>query len=705
MSDQMLMDTMPPLSLHHVKTTTTVFIGVTEVAFRTRSDIITGERTNLESALYQPIRINNWLQFQQTFGRFVENANLPDAVYGYFTNGGVPCYVVSIQVIKGDGDPVTGETYIQALQALDSLAESYLLVCPDLASHYDQAHIKQVQRAMITHCEQTTGCFAILDPPPGLNAQEVMEFRQVLNADSDSAALYYPWIKVPDLSDSPRLVKAAPPSGHVAGIFYRVQQKYKRVLAPANEVLFNALALQIYITQGEDDILLSHQVNCIRTFSERGIRLWGARTFRNDFIIVGNETETTAEIEQAESRIPTLKSLDTVTPAFIGITKEASIKVLDYDSGERVPQQSFLNTPGFVDSWQAYMAIYGDFLDNAYLPDAVYGFFANGGQQCYIISLQSVTENDTFPLPPLTVNDFIGNIADRSGLAGLEALGDVDLIVCPDLMLPNEDKLFTDDIREKIKRVQTAVIAHCERMGDRMAILDMLPNLNPLAAKEWRYYVNYDSSYAMMYYPWIDILDHAGRRKRIPASGHIAGVYQRQSQQYGLHKPPANAQIYGAVNLAHDLTNGEQTVLTPIGINCLRAFPNRGIRPWSARTLSSDAAFRYIHTRRMLIMIQSAIYQGTSWVQFERHDSALLARVRQQIGDFLEGLRSKGMLVGDSSEAAYFIQCDEELNPPEKQKQGEFMVKIGVTLTQDFISQFYVRQTNSIRRMMAEVWY
>jgi phage tail sheath protein FI len=209
-----------------------------------------------------------------------------------------------------------------------------------------------------------------------------------------------------------------------------------------------------------------------------------------------------------------------------------------------------------------------------------------------------------------------------------------------------------------------------------------------------------------MYYPWIDILNQAGRRKRMPASGHIAGIYQRQSQQYGHHKPPANAQIYGAVNLEHELTDGEQAVLTPIGINVLRAFPGRGIRPWGARTLSSDGFYRYIHTRRMLSMIKSAINDGTSWVQFELHDPALLVRVHKQINDFLEMLRLKGVLVGDTPEEAYFVQCDEDLNPPQKQKQGELTAMIGIALLQPAnFYQFYVRQANSARKMVAEINY
>jgi phage tail sheath protein FI len=711
MSEPAPKDQSPSLSFHHVQATTAVFIGVTQVAYRSRFDLITGERSDLESAVNQPIHIKNFPHFQQIFGPFLEHYYLPDAVYGYFANGGAPCYVMSIRALSnGSDDPLTAATYTQAFQSLATLAETYLLICPDLAlsgadGTIDIEPVQNVHTAMTTHCEQHSGCFAILDMPPGFNALQASNYRQSLYIDSASAALYHPWLQIPDLSDSPSTMKYAPPSGHIAGIFFRVQQEYGRVLAPANEMVKGALDLMTATTQGEEDVLLTNQVNCIRIFSGRGIYLWGARTLDNALILVGNNTGTTRNFGKEGPRIPKIVSEGIKMPAFIGITQEASIKAFDYESGNMVPVQSCLNNPVLVTSWQAYTAVFGGFLDNAYLPDAVYGFFANGGALCYVVSVQSVTDHETFSSPPLTINDIIGDTVERTGLASLEALDNIDLIACPDLMYLDGDQLSKDELPSKIKAVQTAMLAHCERMGNRMALLDIPSGLNPQQAKEWRYFSNYDTTYAAMYYPWVDILDHAGRKKRVPSSGHMAGIYQRESQQYGLHKPPANTEIYGAVNLEINVTNGEQAVLTPIGVNCLRAFPSRGIRPWSARTLSSDGSYRYIHTRRLLIMIKSAIYQGTSWVQFELHDPTLLARVHQQIADFLERLRVEGMLIGDSPEEAYYIQCDEELNPPEKQQQGELTAKIGVALMPNYMFQLYIRQTNSRRRTVAEGYF
>ena len=127
MSDQTRLNTISTLSLHHVTTTTTVFIGITEVAFREPADPVMGSRTDTSSALYHPVRVDNHAQFKLRFGNFLEDAFLPDAVNGYFANGGAPCYVVSIKSLSdGDDQLPTVEAYIKGLMALENLDEAYL---------------------------------------------------------------------------------------------------------------------------------------------------------------------------------------------------------------------------------------------------------------------------------------------------------------------------------------------------------------------------------------------------------------------------------------------------------------------------------------------------------------------------------------------------------------------------------------------------
>ena len=132
--------------------------------------------------------------------------------------------------------------------------------------------------------------------------------------------------------------------------------------------------------------------------------------------------------------------------------------------------------------------------------------------------------------------------------------------------------------------VQLAIIAHCELMGDRVAILDTPPDYNAQQVKEWRQdKAGYDSKYATLYWPWIKVFDPvAGQATFVPPSGHIAGIWARNDGERGVHKAPANEVVRGAIALELNLTRAEHDQLNPIGINCVRTFPGRGIRVWGA---------------------------------------------------------------------------------------------------------------------------
>lgn len=273
--------------------------------------------------------------------------------------------------------------------------------------------------------------------------------------------------------------------------------------------------------------------------------------------------------------------------------------------------------------------------------------------------------------------EFNGDVAARTGVDGLEVLDDVTMVVVPDLMttMPGE-KL---DL-EMVKAVQTQMIAHCERCGDRVAILDTPPNMTPQEVKTWRMETTgFDSSYAAMYYPWIKVSDPATDKIiSIPPSGHIAGVWARNDTTRGVHKAPANEVVSLAVGLEYQTTKGEQDTLNPNGVNCIRAFPGRGIRVWGARTLSSDPAWRYINVRRLYNYVEKSIENGTQWVVFEPNDRALWSRVDRDITAFLRGVWRDGALFGNTPSEAFYVKVDDELNPPESRDLGRLIIEIGM---------------------------
>jgi phage tail sheath protein FI len=278
-------------------------------------------------------------------------------------------------------------------------------------------------------------------------------------------------------------------------------------------------------------------------------------------------------------------------------------------------------------------------------------------------------------LPQVQAQHFTGDVVERSGLEGLEIAEDVTMVCCPDIMAAYQAKYLD---RNGVKAVQLAMIAHCERMGDRIAILDPLPDLSPQEVKRWREHeAGYDSKFAALYYPWIKVQDN-GHTLDIPPSGFMAGVYARNDNERGVHKAPANEVIRGALEACTPITKGEQDTLNPSGINCIRSFTGRGLRVWGARTLSSDPAWRYVNVRRLFNYIEKSIERGTQWVVFEPNDNYLWTAVIRDVSAFLRGAWRDGMLFGFVPEEAFFVKCDEELNPPDVRDRGQLVIEVGL---------------------------
>lgn len=497
-------------------------------------------------------------------------------------------------------------------------------------------------------------------------------------------------------------------------------------------------------------------------------------------------------MEEVDRGSKPIEAVGTAVAAFIGYTERAE----DVRNGEKI---SLLGKPTLVTNWSQYVQKFGGFVEGAYTPDSVYGYFANGGGNCYIISVKtlgtaldpgmataaeavipsegdkptdaikfiakeagpvgnnitvevksSASEADGEGKKPgsgaseftvvvkvdgqvaetfdklttakgetnvetvlqqksrlvtaqivgkgnivpasgsvslsggvvktkaITLKDYQGSVADRVGLGGLEPLDDVTMICTPDLMSSYQ----AGEIDMKgVQAVQQALIDYCELVRYCFAILDAPPGLMPQEVKEWRNAVNYDSSRAALYYPWIEIADMTGKNGRtrtVPPSGHVAGVYARTDATRGVHKAPANELMRGVLGLEVQVTKGEHDLLNPIGVNVIRSFPGRGIRIWGARTLSSDPSWRYVNVRRLFNMIEESIERGTQWVVFEPNDPFLWGRVTRDVKAFLKMIWRTGALFGLSPEQAYYVKCDAETNPPEARDLGQLVVEIGI---------------------------
>ncbi|MCK0113067.1 phage tail sheath subtilisin-like domain-containing protein [Ornithinimicrobium sp. F0845] len=287
------------------------------------------------------------------------------------------------------------------------------------------------------------------------------------------------------------------------------------------------------------------------------------------------------------------------------------------------------------------------------------------------------------PPPPAAVpanidaDDYVGDVSERTGFAGLESVDEITMLSVPDLMSAYQQGAIDLDT---VQAVQLGMIAHCELMGDRMAILDAPPGLNAQQIKEWRVEAaGYDSPYATLYWPWIKSPDPiTGQMTFMPPSGHLAGIWGRNDDTRGVHKAPANEVVRGAVSLETQITRNEHDLLNPVGINCIRAFPGQGIRVWGARTLSSDPEWRYVNIRRLFNYLEESILNGTNWAVFEPNDQALWAKLRRTISAFLVNEWRKGALFGSTPDEAFFVKCDDETNPAEGIDAGQVVCLVGV---------------------------
>lgn len=275
------------------------------------------------------------------------------------------------------------------------------------------------------------------------------------------------------------------------------------------------------------------------------------------------------------------------------------------------------------------------------------------------------------------VNDNPSNLSNALYMAAIDSLESVDAVT----MLCVPDRIN--------QPVQGYMIAHCERMQDRFAILDPERNAEPAnGIRTQRQSLASDRGYGALYYPWISIADpNSDGSLLVPPSGHIAGVFARTDDQKGVHKAPANEQIVGVLDLQRTLNDTEAGQLNELSVNVLRRIPNRGFRIWGARTLSARTQWRYVNVRRLLLFIEESIQEGTQDSVFEPNNPALWETVKRQVSDFLTKVWRSGALFGTTPEEAFRVRVDEELNPPSVIALGQliFEVRLRPTTPAEFI--------------------
>jgi phage tail sheath protein FI len=246
---------------------------------------------------------------------------------------------------------------------------------------------------------------------------------------------------------------------------------------------------------------------------------------------------------------------------------------------------------------------------------------------------------------------------------------------------------FSDD---QVYLMQSRLVQLCEDKNDRFALLDPTAAMAEDAAQglalveEWR--KRFEAKNAALYYPWLHVTDPLGvsPTRRVPPSGHVAGLAAQLDLEVGVHHAPANRVLAWAQDVTIAVDDARHGVLNAAGINVLRSPPGLGLRVLGARTVSSDPTWRYVNVRRLLLMLMKAIDRQTQWAVFEPNDAPTRRRLTQSLSELLRDLWQRGALVGKSPEQAFAVRCDAVNNPPESRVDGRLIADIAIAPSRPF---------------------
>ncbi|MHC6222497.1 phage tail sheath family protein [Arthrobacter sp. MMS24-S77] len=391
-------------------------------------------------------------------------------------------------------------------------------------------------------------------------------------------------------------------------------------------------------------------------------------------------------VQEVPSGARSIGQVSTSIAGFVGVSPDP----LAYPDEARV-----------LDNWTQFVDQYvGKSTQGTALSNAVFGFFANGGSRCYVVNIG-------------TGGSLTGTAAKPSGVTLFEAIDDISMVAAPGYADAEAYAALQAHVEHPLRQDRMAIMDTPEKVGDVGALTRAATSGVPDAPKSTGAKEDDDGDadnpddpktgaakpnaeramgedaigapqspggYTALYFPWIVMTDPvSGKKVTQPPSGHVAGVWARVDATRGVHKAPANEPIQGALDLVRRVSRGEQEVLNPAGVNCIRYFPGEGIRIWGARTKAPEASeYRYVNVRRLTNMIKESVADGTRWVVFEPNDHTLWKSIRRDIGAFLTNVWRDGALLGTTPQQAFFVKCDEETNPPEVRDAGQVVTLIGI---------------------------
>jgi phage tail sheath protein FI len=314
--------------------------------------------------------------------------------------------------------------------------------------------------------------------------------------------------------------------------------------------------------------------------------------------------------------------------------------------------QGPLDQPVVVDSYTQFTAAFGAStagLANPYLAPSVAAYFVNGGVHLVVVRVAGADDASLVGVDG-------GLPGTRTGLQALREASDVGAIAVPGAATP---------------AVQAAMIALCEGMGDRLAILDPVSPTDVNAVTAQRAALSTADGFAALYFPWVQAAP-AGVSLLLPPSGFVAGVLARTS-------PPVSptGSVLSATGVSLALNSTQLSDLNLQGIDTIRLIAAQGVLVWGARTLASNIDWQYLAVRRAGLAIASSLQLGTAWCLTQPNDATLWTQLRIDVTDFMQTLFLAGWFQGTTPAQAYFAHCDATTMTAQDVANGRTIVLVG----------------------------
>lgn len=376
-------------------------------------------------------------------------------------------------------------------------------------------------------------------------------------------------------------------------------------------------------------------------------------------------------LQEIPSGVRTIAGVATSVAAFVGTTRRGKY-----------------HQPTRVRSFAEFERFFGGLWLRSHLGFAVRDFFLNGGSEALIVRVGRGGQ--------LKASDLLGTMR-RKNRTGLYALLKADLFNL--LCIPPYNAEQNVDAT-----VAQAAAQLCE---EQRAFLILDGNSRWTSAQDSAQAIiagTLCSANAAVYFPRLRYPNplRGDAMETFPSCGAVAGVFARMDVLRGVWKAPAGteATLEGVAELSLALSDAEQGLLNPLGLNCLRKQPRAGFVVWGARTTmgadSLASEWKYIPVRRLALYLQESIERSTQWAVFEPNDEPLWANVRLNVGAFLNQLFCDGALQGSKASQAFFVKCDRSTMTADDIASGRLRFQVGFAPLKpaEFIVLTFMIQTN-----------